>query len=199
MGARCLIIGGGDGGALEEVLKHRSVARATMVELDPGVVESRQEVSSGPASAGRLDDPRARLMFDDGVKFVAGTEQQFDVIIVDSTDLVGPGTALFTEAFYADCRRGCAPVASWSRAATCSPEPERVRACRARLGSVFRDTSLISTSVPSYPAACSCSPGAVTIRPARFRWPRWRRGRCPKACAATRRRCTWLRSCSRPG
>jgi spermidine synthase len=90
-------------------------------------------------------------MFDDGVKFVAGTEQQFDVIIVDSTDLVGPGAALFTEAFYADCwarlRPGGILVA---QSGNPFAEPERVRACLARLGSVFRDTGLISTSVPSY-------------------------------------------------
>ena len=82
--------------ASERRPRHHGRARSGVVELArrhlPGI------------SRGAFDDPRARLMFDDGVKFVAGTEQQFDVIIVDSTDLVGPGAALFTEAFYADCR-----------------------------------------------------------------------------------------------
>ncbi len=145
-----LIIGGGDGGALEEVLKHRSVARATMVELDPGVVELARRHLPG-ISRGAFDDPRTRLIFDDGVKFVAGTEQQFDVIIVDSTDLVGPGAALFTEAFYADCRARLRPGGILvAQSGNPFAEPERVRACLARLGGVFRDTGLISTSVPSY-------------------------------------------------
>ena len=145
-----LIIGGGDGGALEEVLKHKSVARATMVELDPGVVELAKRYLPG-ISRGAFDDPRTRLIFDDGVKFVAGTEQQFDVIIVNSTDLVGPGAALFTESFYADCRARLRPGGILvAQSGNPFAEPERVRACLARLGSVFRDTSLISTSVPSY-------------------------------------------------
>ncbi len=145
-----LIIGGGDGGALEEVLKHRSVDQATMVELDTGVVElARKHLPE--ISRGAFDDPRTRLIFGDGVEFVAGAEQQFDVIIVDSTDLVGPGAALFTKPFYADCRarlrHGGILVA---QSGNPFAEPERVRACLARLGGVFRDTSLVSTSVPSY-------------------------------------------------
>jgi spermidine synthase len=145
-----LIIGGGDGGALEEVLKHRSVARATMVELDPGVVELARKYLPG-ISRGAFDDPRTQLMFGDGVQFVATTEQRFDVIIVDSTDLVGPGAVLFTQSFYADCqarlRQGGILVA---QSGNPFAEAERVRACLARLGRVFRDASLFSTSVPTY-------------------------------------------------
>jgi spermidine synthase len=145
-----LIIGGGDGGALEEALKHRSVVSAIMVELDRGVVELARRYLPG-ISRGALDDPRTRLIFDDGVKFVASTEQQFDVIIVDSTDLVGPGAALFTEAFYADCRAQLSPGGILvAQSGNPFAEGERVRDCLARLGSVFRDTGLISTAVPSY-------------------------------------------------
>jgi spermidine synthase len=145
-----LIIGGGDGGALEEVLKHRTVARATMVELDPGVVELARKYLPG-ISRGAFDDPRAQLMFGDGVQFVATTEQRFDVIIVDSTDLVGPGAVLFTQSFYADCRARLRPGGILvAQSGNPFAEPERVRACLARLGRVFRDTSLFSTSVPTY-------------------------------------------------
>ena len=84
------------------------------------------------------------------MKFVAGTEQQFDVIIVDSTDLVGPGAALFTESFYADCRARLRPGGILvAQSGNPFAEPERVRACLERLGGVFRDAGLISTAVPT--------------------------------------------------
>ena len=99
-----LIIGGGDGGILREVLRHNTVEHATMVEIDRTVVdlclEHLPEISNGA-----FDDPRSELIITDGVKFVAETDKRFDVIIVDSTDPIGPGEVLFTESFYADCHR----------------------------------------------------------------------------------------------
>ena len=150
MAREVLIIGGGDGGTLEEVLKHRSVVRATMVELDPGVVEIAR--THLPAiSRGAFDDPRTELIFGDGVRFVAETDRQFDVIIVDSTDPFGPGEALFTQAFYAHCRArlrsGGILVA---QSGNVFLERDRLEVCLARLGKVFRDTSFILTSVPAY-------------------------------------------------
>jgi spermidine synthase len=145
-----LIIGGGDGGALEEVLKHQSVVRATMVELDPGVVELARRYLPG-ISRGAFDDPRTELIIGDGVRFVAEADRQFDVIVVDSTDPVGPGEVLFTEAFYADCRARLRPGGILV-AQSGNPFMERARlnACLARLGGVFRDASFILTSVPAY-------------------------------------------------
>ncbi|MEM7044699.1 MAG: polyamine aminopropyltransferase [Pseudomonadota bacterium] len=94
-----LIIGGGDGGMLEEALKHRAIERATMVEIDPSVVEMCREHL--PAiSNGAFDDPRTDLVFADGVDFVKTTEKRFDVAIIDSTDPIGPGEVLFTDDFY---------------------------------------------------------------------------------------------------
>jgi spermidine synthase len=145
-----LIIGGGDGGTLEEVLKHRGVARATLVELDPGVVELARTYLPG-ISRGAFDDPRTELIFGDGVRFVADTVRRFDVIIVDSTDPSGPGEVLFTEAFYADCRISLRPGGIIvAQSGNPFMEPDRLRACLARLGTVFPDTSLILTSVPAY-------------------------------------------------
>jgi spermidine synthase len=145
-----LIIGGGDGGTLEEVLKHQSVIRATMVELDPGVVEIARAHLPG-IHRGAFDDPRAQLIFGDGVQFVAATEQRFEVIIVDSTDPFGPGEVLFTEEFYAACRARLRPGGIVvAQSGNVFMERERLRACLARLGNVFRDTSFILTSVPAY-------------------------------------------------
>jgi spermidine synthase len=145
-----LIIGGGDGGTLEEVLKHQGVVRATMVELDPGVVEVARRYLAR-ISRGAFDDPRTELIFGDGVRFVADADRQFDVIIVDSTDPFGPGEVLFTDPFYADCRARLRPGGVLV-AQSGNPFMERARldACLARLGGVFRDTSFILTSVPAY-------------------------------------------------
>src|SRR3546814_19377515 len=75
-----------------------------MVELDRGVVDmSRRHLPS--LSAGAFDDPRLELVFADGARFVAETDQRFDVIIIDSTDPIGPGEVMFTAAFYAGCKR----------------------------------------------------------------------------------------------
>lgn len=96
---RVLVIGGGDGGVAREVLRHRAVERVVMVEIDESVVAfSRQYLPE--ISAGAFDDPRLELVIDDGAAFVARTTERFDVIIVDSTDPVGPGAVLFSDDFY---------------------------------------------------------------------------------------------------
>jgi len=97
-----LIVGGGDGGMLEEVLKH-PIDRAVLVDIDGEVVELCREHLSSICGAA-FDDPRTELMIGDGIEFVQTTEQRFDVIIVDSTDPVGPGEVLFGKPFYEVCR-----------------------------------------------------------------------------------------------
>lgn len=100
---RVLIIGGGDGGILREALRHK-VEGVTMVEIDRAVVDMC--VKYLPSIPGRaFEDKRTNLVIADGARFVAETDDRFDVIIVDSTDPIGPGEVLFTEAFYRNCRR----------------------------------------------------------------------------------------------
>ena len=99
-----LIVGGGDCGIAEEVLKHKSVERLTQVEIDASVVEFSKEhflQFTRPV----LTDKRFDLVIDDGMNYVAKTERRFDVIIVDSTDPQGPGKVLFSRKFYAACKR----------------------------------------------------------------------------------------------
>lgn len=105
---RVLIIGGGDGGMLEETLKHRSVETAVQVEIDDTVVElSKQHLRSICGDA--YDDPRTELVIADGVEYVNETSDRFDVIIVDSTDPIGPGEVLFGRRFYGGCKKCLAP------------------------------------------------------------------------------------------
>lgn len=95
-----LVIGGGDGGSLREVLRHPGVEKCTMVEIDKMVVDACREHI--PQTSCALDDPKAELIIEDGLKFVNETKEKFDVIIVDSTDPVGPATPLFGPDFYKD-------------------------------------------------------------------------------------------------
>lgn len=104
---RVLIIGGGDGGVLREVLRHPQ-ARPTMVEIDRSVVDMCVRHLPNH-SAGAFDNPRSHLVIADGARFVKETSDRYDVIIVDSTDPIGPGAVLFTEEFYADCKRCLTP------------------------------------------------------------------------------------------
>ena len=98
------IIGGGDGGMAREVLRHRGVEKVTMVEIDAGVVAFSRDYLP-MLSQGAFDDPRLDLTIADGADFIRATEGGFDVIIVDSTDPIGPGEVLFTDTFYGHARR----------------------------------------------------------------------------------------------
>lgn len=100
---KVLIIGGGDGGTAREVLRHGSVEKCDMVEIDAMVVEAcRQHL---PVTAKAFDHPKLNLMIEDGVKFVAETDEKYDLVLIDSTDPIGPAQPLFNQSFYKDVER----------------------------------------------------------------------------------------------
>jgi spermidine synthase len=102
---RVLIIGAGDGGVLRRVLQHRGVERAVMVEIDGEVIRLAKE-HLPMIAGGAWNDPRAEVIVGDGIDYVQrAADGSFDVIIVDSTDPIGVGEVLFTDAFYANCAR----------------------------------------------------------------------------------------------
>lgn len=100
--AQVLVVGGGDGGALREILRH-PVKRAVLVEIDNAVVEVAKEWLAS-VHQGALSDPRVEVVISPGEKFLPEHKGEFDVIVVDSTDPIGPGAALFESKFFADCR-----------------------------------------------------------------------------------------------
>ena len=104
---KALIIGGGDGGVLREALRHPELESVTLCEIDRSVIDLCR-AHFPEVSAGAYDDPRTRIVIADGTKFVAETDERFDVIMVDSTDPIGPGVVLFTREFYAGCRKALA-------------------------------------------------------------------------------------------
>lgn len=96
-----LVIGAGDGGTVRELTRYKNVENIDMVEIDEMVVRASQEFL--PFTANKLEDERVNLFFEDGIKFIKGKENLYDLIIVDSTDPIGPGEGLFTKEFYNDC------------------------------------------------------------------------------------------------
>jgi spermidine synthase len=147
---RVLVVGGGDGGMAREVLKHDAVKQVTMVEIDSGVVEFCKQYLPG-ISAGAFDDPRLELVIADGATFMKENADLYDVIIVDSTDPVGPGEVLFTDTFYGHAR---ARLAEGGILVTQNGVPflqggelaNTMRAFRA----LFSDVSCYIATVPTY-------------------------------------------------
>ncbi len=100
---KVLVIGAGDGGTVRELVRYDSIEKIDMVEIDKLVVDVCREYF--PNSTSGLDDERVSLYFQDGLKFVSEKENEYDLIIVDSTDPIGPGEGLFTREFYSNCHR----------------------------------------------------------------------------------------------
>ncbi|MDX3968343.1 MAG: polyamine aminopropyltransferase [Bradyrhizobium sp.] len=148
---RVLIIGGGDGGTLKEVLKH-PVEEVILVEIDSEVIELVNRFF--PALSGRsFEDRRARIIVGNGLEYVATTDKTFDVIIIDSTDPIGPGEQLFTASFYARCRtllRRGGTIALQSGAPFY--QPQQLDGVCARIASCFNAVRPFLAPVPSYAA-----------------------------------------------
>lgn len=96
-----LVIGAGDGGTIRELTRYSSVEKIDMVEIDRRVVEVCKEYLQQTAC--KLEDERVNIFYEDGLKFVRNKENEYDLIIVDSTDPFGPGEGLFTKEFYGNC------------------------------------------------------------------------------------------------
>ncbi|MCW8831432.1 MAG: polyamine aminopropyltransferase [Gammaproteobacteria bacterium] len=147
---KVLIIGGGDGGMLREALRHKNVEQVTMVEIDGAVIEmSKQWLPNH--SQGAFDDPRANIVIADGMDFVRETEMRFDVIISDSTDPIGPGEVLFSNDFYAQCKRILNPGGVMvTQNGVPFFQVDEVRNTAIRMSASFSDQTFYSAAVPTY-------------------------------------------------
>ena len=96
-----LVIGGGDGGAIRELCKYKSIERIDFVEIDEQVVKVCREYLKNTAT--NFDDERITCYFEDGLRFIRRCHDVYDIVIVDSTDPFGPGEGLFTKEFYGNC------------------------------------------------------------------------------------------------
>lgn len=146
---RVLVVGGGDGGVVREVLKH-PVEEVHLAEIDGRVIAVAREYF--PAIACGLDDPRVRIHVADGIEFVREREGCYDVIIVDSTDPIGPAEGLFQEEFYRSVSRALSADGVFV-AQTESPFFNRdlIRRIHEALRRVFPLVRLYLASIPTYP------------------------------------------------
>ncbi|MGB9678567.1 MAG: polyamine aminopropyltransferase [Thermoanaerobacteraceae bacterium] len=95
---KVLIVGGGDGGAVKEILKHDSVEKVVLAEIDEAVIRNSKKYL--PSISKGLDNSKVEIMVGDGIKYVSEHKNEFDIVIVDSTDPIGPAVGLFTFDFY---------------------------------------------------------------------------------------------------
>lgn len=147
---RVLIIGGGDGGILREVLRHKNIEHVTQVEIDGSVIEMCKEYFP-KHSNGAFDDPRAHIIIADGKEFVANCQDKFDIIIADSTDPIGPAEVLFSADFYKD-EKACLSPGGIMVAQNGVPfmQGQEVTNTFQRLSKLYQDVSFYVSPVPTY-------------------------------------------------
>jgi spermidine synthase len=157
-----LVVGGGDGGSAEELLKHPSIKTVTLCEIDLAVVDiSRKYLQT--VHRGAFDDARLTLKIEDGFAFVRNATEQYDLIVLDLTDAGGPSAALYTQEFYRACAARLSPTGAMTlHVASPIAHPGRVRGTLANLRSAFAIVTPYLTSVPLYGgmwmmACCSSS------------------------------------------
>ena len=146
-----LVVGGGDGGVIREVIKHNSVENAVLAEIDRRVVEVSQEYL--PGIAGALTDARVTLAIGDGVAHVREHKGKYDVIIIDSTEPIGPAVGLFSREFYQEVHQALTPDGIMV-AQSESPfvNQDVIKLIHTNLAGIFPVKRLYTASIPTYPS-----------------------------------------------
>lgn len=146
-----LVVGGGDGGAIREVLKHPEVEKAVLVEIDGKVIEYSKKYL--PNIAGKLEDERVEVLVDDGFMHIHKNKNQYDVIMVDSTEPVGPAAPLFERGFYQGIYEALKKDGIFV-AQTDNPwfKPELINKVFKDVKEIFPITKLYICNIPTYPS-----------------------------------------------
>lgn len=146
-----LIVGGGDGGVIREVLKHPSVEKVTLIEIDGKVIEYSKQYL--PTIASSFDNERVEVKVEDGFMFIANSKNAYDVIMVDSTEPVGPAVNLFSHGFYAGIREALKEDGLFV-AQSDNPwfKAELIQQVYRDVKKIFPVTRLYTASVPTYPS-----------------------------------------------
>lgn len=145
-----LVIGGGDGGTAREVLKHDTVERVVLCEIDGMVIDVCKKYL--PTIAGKLDDPKVEVLVEDAIEYIKTQTNEFDIVLIDSTDPMGPGEGLFTEDFYTNVKKSLKKggiVAAQSESPVVNKE--EIKKMYNLLKKVFPITSTYTSPIPTYP------------------------------------------------
>jgi spermidine synthase len=165
---KVLIIGGGDGGSSEEALKHPSVEQVTMVEIDGEVIEVAKEHFRAVHN-GAFDNPKLRVLVEDGMKFVRDTQEKFDLIALDLNDPMGPAEALYSTEFFQQLRAALAPGGALTlHIGSPVARPERVAELAQRLNGVFRIVRPYIMYIPLYGSLWSMAVCSDKLDPKAF-------------------------------
>ncbi len=146
-----LVVGGGDGGVIREILKHPSVKKATLVDIDGKVIEYSKKFL--PSIASGLEDARVEVIVGDGFMHIAESENEFDVIMVDSTEPVGPAVNLFSKGFYAGISKALKEDGIFV-AQSDNPwfTPDLIKKVQSDVKEIFPITKLYLANIPTYPS-----------------------------------------------
>ena len=148
-----LVIGAGDGGTIRELAKYSAIAHMDMVEIDEAVVSAC--VKYLPQTACKLSDPRLAIFYEDGLKFVRKKKDEYDLIIIDSTDPFGPGEGLFTKEFYGNCYNALKEngiLINQHESPFYENDAKAVTRINKRMKSVFPVSLVYQAHIPSYPS-----------------------------------------------
>lgn len=149
---RVLVLGGGDGGAVEEILKHPTVEHVTLCEPDADLVRVAKEHLFA-VHRGAFDNPKLRVLTGDGIRFIRDTQERFDLIALDLHDPAGPAEALCSPEFLQQCRHALAPGGALvMHIGAPVARPERVGELAQRLNSAFRIVRPYTMYIPLYGA-----------------------------------------------
>lgn len=150
---RVLVIGGGDGGTVRELTRYANVEKIDMVEIDKLVVDVSREYL--PITASKLDDSRVSLYFEDGIEFVKNTPEKYDLILVDSTDPIGPGEGLFTTEFYQNCYNILSEdgiLVNQSESPYYEQFSKEMKRANKKIKEIFPISSVYQFHMPTYPS-----------------------------------------------
>lgn len=150
---RVLVIGGGDGGTVRELTKYDCLERIDLVEIDEEVVEVSKKYL--PQTACKLDDPRVHCYFEDGLKYIRRVEDEYDIIIVDSTDPFGPGEGLFTREFYGNCNKALHEdgiMVNQHESPFYDGDAEAMQRAHKRICKSFPISKVYQVHIPTYPS-----------------------------------------------
>ncbi|KZE38466.1 spermidine synthase [Bhargavaea cecembensis] len=152
---KVLVVGGGDGGVIREVLKHPQVEQAVLVDIDGKVIEYSKKYL--PSIADKLGDPRVDVRVGDGFMHIAESENEYDVIMVDSTEPVGPAVNLFTKGFYAGISKALKEDGLFV-AQSDNPwfKADLIRQVQKDVREIFPVTRMYTANIPTYPSGLWC-------------------------------------------
>ncbi|MDF2542050.1 MAG: spermidine synthase [Herbinix sp.] len=150
---KVLVIGAGDGGTIRELTRYESIEQIDMVEIDPMVVEVCSKYIQQTAC--KLNDPRVHIYYEDGLKFVRKKSDEYDLVIVDSTDPFGPGEGLFTKEFYGNCfnaLNSTGILVNQHESTYYDEYVEAMKRAHQRIKETFAIAKVYQAHIPTYPS-----------------------------------------------